>query len=122
MNLKWILAAAVAACASAISIPAQAQGINLSGQFQCMQACRGPGPAFVTQNRWDMNLVNEVGQPSRAWIDHPGHIWAQSWDMGAIYSPDGMTIQFDNGAVWQRIVLVPLPPPPPPPPVLRSRG
>jgi hypothetical protein len=122
MTSKWILAAAVAACGSAIGIPAQAQGINLSGQFQCVQVCRGPGPVFVTQNRWDLNLVNEVGQPSRAWIDYRGHIWAQSWDMGAVYSPDGMTIQFDNGAVWQRVVLVPVLPPLPPPPVLRSRG
>jgi hypothetical protein len=34
--------------------------------------------------------------------------------MGAIYSPDGARIQFDNGAVW--IHYVPPPPPPPPPP------
>jgi hypothetical protein len=122
MKPTWILAAAVAAGASAISIAAQAQDINLSGQFQCVQGCRGPGPAFVTQNGWDLNLVNEVGQPSRAWIDYPGHIWAQYWDVGAVYSPDGLRIQFDNGSVWQRVVLVPVPPPPPPPPVLRSRG
>jgi hypothetical protein len=121
MKSTSILAATVAACLSAVSIPAQAQRINLSGQFQCVQGCRGPGPVFVTQNGWDLNLVNEVGQPSRAWIDYPGHIWAQYWDVGAIYTPDGMTIQFDNGSVWQRIVLVPVPPPPPPPPVLRSR-
>jgi hypothetical protein len=115
-----ILAAAVGACLSAISIPAQAQPINLSGQFQCVQGCRGPGPVFVTQNGWELNLVDEVGQPSRAWIDYPGHIWAQSWDVGAIYSPDGMRIQFDNGSVWQRVVLVPVPPPLPPP-VLQRR-
>ena len=29
-------------------------------------------------------------------------IWADSWNMGAVYSPDGMTIQFDNGTIWQR--------------------
>ena len=37
--------------------------------------------------------------PSRAWVDWPGHIWAQSWNEGAIFSPDGMTIQFDRGTV-----------------------
>jgi hypothetical protein len=56
--------------------------------------------AFVTQNGWDINVVNEVGLPSRAWIDYPGHIWVQSWNEGAIYSSDGMTIQFDRGVVW----------------------
>jgi hypothetical protein len=29
--------------------------------------------------------------------------------VGAVYSPDGMTIQFDNGTVWQRDMG---PPPP----------
>lgn len=105
----------------ALSTAASAQAF-LSGQYQCVQNCRGPGLAFVTQDGWDdLNLVNEAGQPSRAWIDHPGHLWAQYWDTGAVFTPDGMTIQFDNGTVWQR--FVPLPPPPPlPPPVLRRRG
>jgi hypothetical protein len=78
--------------------------LNVSGQFQCVQGCAGglPGTAFVTQNGWDLNLVNELGQPSRAWIDRPGHIWAQNWNEGAVYSSDGMTIQFDNGTVWRR--------------------
>lgn len=91
--------------------------VPLSGEYRCVQNCRGPGPIFVTQNRWELNLVNEIGQPSRAWIDYPGHIWALNWNEGAVFSPDGLTIQFDDGAVWQRFV-----PPPPPPPVLRSRG
>jgi hypothetical protein len=89
----------------------------LSGQYVCVQNCLGPGIAYVTQNGWDLNLVNEAGVPSRAWIDHPGHIWADNWHMGAIYSEDGLTIQFNNGAVWRR--YVPMPPPPPP---LRRRG
>src|SRR5580700_4342788 len=93
---------------------ASAQVASLSGMYQCVQNCTGPGPAFVTQNAWDLNLVNEIGQPSRAWVDWPGHIWAQYWNEGAVYSPDGLTIQFDNGAVWHQFV--------PPPPVLRSRG
>jgi hypothetical protein len=96
-----------------VVVPAPGQVLNVSGQFQCIQDCAGgvPGLAFVTQNGWDLNLVNELGQPTRAWVDWPGHIWAQSWNEGAVYSPDGMTIQFDNGAVWQRSLqlLQPIP-------------
>jgi hypothetical protein len=113
MRSKLIAAAAMVASIGATAASAQALAINLSGQFQCVQGCRGPGPAYVTQNGWELNLVNEVGQPSRAWIDYPGHLWAQYWHEGAVYSPDGMTIQFDNGSVWQRFV---------PPPTLNSRG
>jgi hypothetical protein len=89
-----------------VPAPALAPGqlLNLSGQFQCVEGCAGglPSAAFVTQNGWDLNLVNEVGQPTRARIDRPDHIWAQNWNEGAVYSPDGMTIQFDNGTVWRR--------------------
>jgi hypothetical protein len=87
-------------------------GLGLSGQFQCIAGCAGGvvGPAFVTQNGWDLNLVNEIGQPSRAWIDYPGHIWVQNWNEGAVYSADGMTIQFDNGTVWARNVILVVPP------------
>jgi hypothetical protein len=87
-------------------------GPGLSGQFQCIAGCAGGivGPAFVTQNGWDLNLVNEIGQPSRAWIDYPGHIWVQSWNEGAVYSADGMTIQFDNGTVWAKNVVLVVPP------------
>lgn len=87
-------------------------GPGLSGQFQCIAGCAGGvvGPAFVTQNGWDLNLVNEIGQPSRAWIDYPGHIWVQSWNQGAVYSADGMTIQFDSGTVWAKNVIVVIPP------------
>jgi hypothetical protein len=86
-------------------------GPGLSGQFQCIAGCAGVGgPAFVTQNGWDLNLVNEIGQPSRAWIDWPGHIWVQSWNQGAVYSADGMTIQFDNGTVWAKNVILVVPP------------
>jgi hypothetical protein len=99
------------------SAQAQAQVLNLSGQFQCVQGCLGPSPTFVTQNGWDLNLVNEVGQPTRAWVDWPGHIWAESWNEGAVYSPDGVAIQFDRGSVWVRVAEPLLPPPP----VRRSR-
>ena len=95
----------------ATPVVAQAVSQGLSGQFQCIQGCAGgsAGPAFVTQNGWDLNLVNEIGQPSRAWVDYPGHIWVQSWNEGAVYSTDGMTIQFDNGTVWTKNVILVLP-------------
>jgi hypothetical protein len=95
---------------------ASAQESILTGQYQCLQNCQGPDLAYVTQNGWDLNLVNEAGVPSRAWIDWPGHLWAKYWHMGAVYSADGLTIQFDNGTVWQRFV------PPPPPVILQRRG
>jgi hypothetical protein len=87
-------------------------GPGLSGQFQCIAGCAGGvvGPAFVTQNGWDLNIVNEIGQPSRAWVDYPGHIWVQSWNEGAVYSADGMTIQFDNGTVWAKNIILVVPP------------
>jgi hypothetical protein len=84
---------------------ASAQGINLTGQFRCVQGCAGGlqgQPAYVTQNGNNLNLLNEAGEPSRAWIDWSGHIWADGWHEGALFSSDGMTIQFDRGTVWQR--------------------
>jgi hypothetical protein len=84
---------------------ASAQAVNLSGQFRCVQVC-APGlqgrPAFVTQNGYNLSLLNEAGEPSRAWIDWSGHIWAENWHEGALFSSDGMMIQFDRGTIWQR--------------------
>ena len=74
--------------------------------------CRGELPgqqAFITQNGWSMNLLNEAGQPSRGWFDRAGRIWAQNWQEGASVSADGMTIWFDRGAVWQRDLGEPAP-------------
>jgi hypothetical protein len=84
---------------------ASAQGVNLTGQFRCVQMCAAGlqgQPAFVTQNGGNLNLLNEAGEPSRAWIDWSGHIWAENWHEGALFSSDGMTIQFDRGTIWQR--------------------
>jgi hypothetical protein len=84
---------------------ASAQGVNLTGQFRCVQLCAAGlqgQPAFVTQNGGNLNLLNEAGEPSRAWIDWSGHIWAENWHEGALFSSDGMTIQFDRGTIWQR--------------------
>ncbi|MFL6799212.1 MAG: hypothetical protein ACJ8F3_17565 [Xanthobacteraceae bacterium] len=113
----------VAAAAVAAS-PALAQLVDLTGPYQCVQACRGDpgGRGFITQNGSDMNLVNEAGQPSRAWFDRPDRIWVRSYDEGATVSPDGLTIWFDRGTVWQRdlggpagptVVRRAVPPPPP---------
>ena len=102
MRIGFLAAAALIAMASTET---SAQVLNLSGPYRCVQGCiEGliDQPAFITQHGWDLSLVNEAGMPSRAWIDRPGHIWADSWHEGAVYSVDGMTIQFDRGTVWQR--------------------
>jgi hypothetical protein len=54
-------------------------------------------------------VVNDAGEASRAWIDYPGRIWIQQANQGAIYSPDGLTVQFDRGTIWQRAFDVPPP-------------
>jgi len=84
--------------------------LNLTGQYRCVQQCLAGPPAFayLTQADSEMSLVNEAGLPSRGWIDYPGHIWVVAWNEGAFFSPDGMTIRFDNGSVWQRVVEVPI--------------
>ena len=95
---------------------ASAQSIDLTGTYQCIQMCRGDALAHVTQNGPQLNLVTEAGVPSRAWPDWyapASRIWIDTYNISAVYSPDGMLIQFDNGTIWQRFV------PPPPPPVRR---
>src|SRR5258708_321424 len=89
---------------------AAAQGVNLSGRYICVQGCSTDLPgqfAYVTQSGWTLNLVNEAGQPSRAWVNWPGRIWADNYQDGAVVSPDGMVIQFDRGTVWQRDLGLP---------------
>lgn len=114
MKTKLTLVALTALIA-ATATGASAQVLNLSGQFQCIQGCVpgfGGHLAYVAQNDWQLNLVNEAGAPTKAWIDWPGHIWAENWNEGAVYSPDGLTIQFDRGTVWRRVVAAPPPLPP----------
>jgi hypothetical protein len=108
MKLGWSLLALGTAL---FATGASAQGVNLTGPYRCVALCRDGlvgQPAFVTQNGWNLNLLNEVGEPSRAWIDWSGHIWAEGWGQGAIFSPDGMVIQFDRGTIWQRDLGPPL--------------
>jgi hypothetical protein len=108
MKFGWSL---LALGTTLLATDASAQGINLTGPYRCVTLCRGGlvgQPAFVTQNGWDLNLLNEAGEPSRAWIDWSGHIWAEGWNQGAVFSPDGMVIQFDRGTIWQRDLTTPL--------------
>lgn len=106
LSLAIGLAAALAAGS------ASAQSVNMTGVYQCIQRCRGDLPAYVTQNGAELNLLTEAGVPSRAWPDWyspANRIWIDAFDESAVYSPDGMLIQFDSGTIWQR-VLPPLPP------------
>ncbi len=108
-------ASIVATSVALVATAAAAQGVNLTGRYQCVRNCASDVPgqfAFVTQYGHELNLINEVGVASRAWVDYPGRLWVDRPQMGAVYSPDAMTIQFDNGTLWQR---APEPPPPPPP-------
>jgi hypothetical protein len=107
-----IIFGAIAVLAGLVSTDASAQGVNLSGQWQCVQLCLGPpgALAYITQYGWQLNVLNDAGQPSRGWVDYPGRIWLESANQGAIYSPDGFTLQFDGGTVWQRAPELPPPP------------
>ena len=93
---------------------ASAQSINLTGTYRCIQDCRDGyvgAPAFVTQNGDQLNLVTETGESYRAWPDVTApntRIWIDARDEGAVYSPDGIRIQFDDGRVWQRDMGPPL--------------
>jgi hypothetical protein len=92
---------------------ASAQSVDLTGTYVCIQMCRGDMLAYVTQNGPALNLLTEAGVPSRAWPDWyspASRIWIDTYNISAVYTPDGMAIQFDNGTIWQRYV----PPPPPP--------
>jgi hypothetical protein len=62
---------ALAVLSTLAATEASAQYADLTGRYRCVQLCRdgAPLPAFVTQNGRELNLVNEAGEPSRAWID-----------------------------------------------------
>ena len=84
---------------------ASAQSVNLTGIYTCVDMCRGHLPAHVTQNGYELNLLTEAGVPARAWPDWfspTSRIWIDAFNEGAVYSPDGVVIQFDNGTIWHR--------------------
>jgi hypothetical protein len=104
----------ILACLVATEV--SAQSVNLTGTYRCIQMCRFGlvgNLAYVTQNGPDLNLLNEAGEPSRAWADWfapLSRIWIDGRNEGAVYSPDGMVIQFDSGTIWQREVGPPVAP------------
>ena len=90
---------------------ASAQSVDLTGTYQCVQNCRGDQLAYVTQNGPQLNLLTEAGVPTRAWPDWfapATRIWVERYNFGAVYSPDAITIQFDNGTIWQRDLGLPV--------------
>ena len=101
---------------------ASAATVNLTGTYRCIQNCQGGmfgAPAFVTQNGEAVTLTTEAGDSFKAWPDWnapDSRLWIDARDEGAVYSPDGMRIQFDDGRVWQRDIG------PPPPPVVWRRA
>lgn len=96
---------------AALVVPfASAQSVNLTGIYTCVDKCQGGFPAHATQNGYSLNLLTEAGVPARAWPDWfspTSRIWIDAFNEGAVYSPDGMLIQFDSGTIWHRD----LPPP-----------
>ena len=83
------IAAALSAALMATAASAQVNGVDLNGRYQCARACASDAPgvfAFVTQNGWELNLVNEVGTPSRGWVNYPGRLWVDRAQVGGIYS------------------------------------
>jgi hypothetical protein len=101
------LGALAATHASAQSVGTQRSLPDLTGLYRCVRNCAGAGPAHIVQRGWELRLTNEIGEPAEAWIDWPGHIKSHSWN--AVYSPDGFTIQFYNGAVWVLVDPRPVP-------------
>jgi hypothetical protein len=107
----------IGAIAAAFAGSASAQSINLTGTYRCVQDCRDGymgAPAFITQNGDQLNLVTETGDSYHATPDFTApnsRIWIDARNESAVYSPDGLQIQFDDGRIWQRDFG---PPPPPP--------
>ena len=114
----------VGAVAALAATGASAQSVNLTGTYRCIENCRAGNfgaPAYITQNGSNFNLTTETGESFQAWPDWNApnsRIWIDARDESAVYSPDGIRIQFDDGRVWQRDMG----PPPPPYGVTVYRG
>jgi hypothetical protein len=111
-----MISLAIGVLGAVVATGAAAQSVNLSGKYICTQMCRAGlvgNPAYVTQNGAQLNLLDEAGEASRAWPDWYApatRIWVDRYNFGAVYTPDGMIIQFDNGTIWQRDLGLPPPP------------
>jgi len=99
----------VVVLAALLALPAtdvSAQVEDISGRYLCIQGCKGAigGSAFISlgANKFDFDLVNEVGEHARAWVDWMGHLWIPDWHQGATLALDGITLKFDNGIIWRR--------------------
>lgn len=107
----------LAACATTGTAAAS---VNLTGTYRCIQNCPDGmygAPTFVTQNGEAVSMTTATGRSYKAWPDWNApnsRLWIDARNEGAVYSPDGMRIQFDNGTVWQRDFG-------PPPPVVVYR-
>ncbi len=104
-----MLGALAATDASAQAVGTQTWVPNLSGVYRCVRNCAGIHLVHIAQNGRQLDLTNESGQPSTAWIGAPGHIWTPALNEGAVYSPDGFTIQFNGGMVWVLVDPTPAP-------------
>ncbi|MGP8121806.1 MAG: hypothetical protein ACLP8B_14970 [Xanthobacteraceae bacterium] len=108
MIVMKMISYALAVVSALAATEASAQSVNLTGTYRCIQMCRQGlvgSPAYITQNGPELNLLDEAGGTSRAWPDWfapETRIWIDAWNQGAVYSPDGVTIQFDSGTIWQR--------------------
>jgi hypothetical protein len=110
--MKWLLKLAALSAALFAGAAFAQQYLDLSGRYRCVANCLFGQPgqfAYITQAGLEMNIVNDAGMPSRGWMERPGRFWVERANLGAIYSADGSTIQFDNGTVWQRDVALPEP-------------
>ena len=113
MNLKIIALATVAGLpvthVAAQSIGTQSIPPNLSGLYRCVRGCAGPQVGRIVALGRQLVLAGPNGQSIRAWIDWPGHIWVPTLNEGAVYSPDGFTIQCERGSVWVLVDPQPIP-------------
>ena len=106
-----ILSLTVGLVAAFAATDASAQSVDLTGRYNCVAMCRGAGQPYITQNGPALNVVTEAGVASRAWADwyNPAsRIWVDALVQGAVYTPDGLVLQFDNGTVWRREIPPPL--------------
>ena len=120
MKLTSLALGVVAVCVVGSVTAASAATVNLTGTYRCIEACRDGmigAPTFVTQNGDSVSLTTETGATYHAWPDWnapASRLWIDAKDESAVYSPDGMRIQFDDGRVWQRDIG--------PPPVVVGRA